>query len=152
VGPEDFGHDVTGMARAVSLQGQGSLSALVEGKPGSAFRVRLYGEAPACGSEGDVKAGAESRHGEFIAPELLDRGLVKSQPARYFVPSGYEGPVASVSGGEGTRDELRPTPLPSCSAGGSGSLFLLGLWVLAALPRRDRYSRAARRAPVVSRR
>jgi hypothetical protein len=152
VGPEDFGHDVTGMARAVSLQGQGSLSALVEGKPGSAFRVRLYGEAPACGSEGDVKAGAESRHGEFIAPELLDRGLVKPQPARYFVPSGYEGPVASVNGGEGTRDELRPTPLPSCSAGGSGSLFLLGLWVLAALPRRDRSSRATRRAPVVSRR
>ncbi len=142
VGPEDFGHDVTGVARAVSLQGPSSLSALVEGKPDSAFRVRLYGEPTGCGSRGDLKGGEELRHGEFIPPELLAMEPVKSQPTRYFVPSGYEGPVA----------ELQPMPLPSCSAGGSGSLFLLGLWVLAALPRRDRSSRARRQAPVVSRR
>jgi Tol biopolymer transport system component len=143
VGPEDFGHDVKDVARAVSLQGASSLSALVEGKPGSAFQVRLYGEPPACGSEGDVKVGEELRHGELISPRPLDMAPVKAQPVRYFVPSGYEGPVASVDGA---------MPLQSCSAGGSGALFLLGLWVLAGLPRRDRSSRAKRRFPVISRR
>jgi Tol biopolymer transport system component len=151
VGPEDFRHDVTGVARAVSLQGSDVLSAQVQGKPGSAFRVRLYGEPTTCGSQGDVKAGDELRHGELIPPQPLDMGPVKAQPTRYFVPSGYEGPVAPVSG-EGTQDGLRPMPLPSCSAGGSGSLFLLGLWGLAVLPRRDRSSRSKRRFPVASRR
>ncbi|HLM47962.1 MAG TPA: hypothetical protein VK458_29130 [Myxococcaceae bacterium] len=151
VGPESFTQDFKGVAQAVSLDGQDSLSARVAGKPGSAFQVRVYGEpSPSCGAElGDDKGG-ELRYGEFMPPKNVESDPVKVQPTRYFVPSGYEGPLASVSGGAQPGDDLRPMPIPACSAGGSGSLLFIGLWVLAALPRRHRAARSP--SPVVSRR
>ncbi|HZI05799.1 MAG TPA: hypothetical protein VEZ71_17345, partial [Archangium sp.] len=44
VGPDELHGDVTLVARKVPLQGRRALSAQVAGGPGSAFRVRLYGE------------------------------------------------------------------------------------------------------------
>ncbi|HEX8818281.1 MAG TPA: hypothetical protein VF794_00010 [Archangium sp.] len=135
VGPEDFGHDVKSVARAVSLQGPLSLSARVEGKPGSAFQVRVYGES-SCGLESDSKGG-EFRYGQLVPPERLGTEPGKAQGTRYFVPNGYEGSVR----------EPQPMPLTGCSTGGSGSVLLLGVWVLTSF-----LGRARSRFPVISRR
>jgi hypothetical protein len=49
VDPSAFQHDVALIARQVEFQGSTSLSARIAGKPGSAFRVRVYGPRPGCG-------------------------------------------------------------------------------------------------------
>ncbi|HSP79653.1 MAG TPA: hypothetical protein VLQ93_14040, partial [Myxococcaceae bacterium] len=92
VEPDSFKHDVEQVARVVPLQGLSRLSAWVAGAPGSAFRVRVYGE-PVCGSEPDDSSleGGELRYGTLVAPESQGAPADKSLLERYFVPAGYEG-------------------------------------------------------------
>jgi hypothetical protein len=156
VGPEDFGHDVKGLARAIPLQGETTLSAQVAGTPGSAFQVRVYGES-SCESppEDDGMKGAELLYGQFVPSEPVGSGSEKTLLSRYFVPSGYEGQLESSGGepvgGDGTVQPLPEKPLAGCSAG-SGPVSLLGVWMLAALLVRHGTARARSRAPVASRR
>ncbi|HEX8435349.1 hypothetical protein [Archangium sp.] len=161
VGPEDFGHDVKGLAQALSLQGETTLSAQVQGAPGSAFRVRVYGES-SCELPplDDGLKGAELLHGQFVPSEPVGAGAEKTLLSRYFVPSGYEGVLESSSGegtggapvvANGTFPPLSEKPLAGCSAGG-GPVALLGVWMLAALLFRHGTGRARRQAPVTSRR
>jgi hypothetical protein len=46
--PSRFQKDVSLVAQEVTLSGASTLSARIAGAPGSGFRVRLYGPAPAC--------------------------------------------------------------------------------------------------------
>jgi hypothetical protein len=178
VGPYDFGHDVKSVARVVPLQGESTLSAQVEGEPGSAFRVRVYGEK-SCEAPplDDGMKGAETRYGQFVPSEPLGSGSEKTLLSHYFVPSGYEGRRESPGSGEGTGgagQEEPPAeggavvggepaeadgtfhPLPEKSLGGcsagSGSVSLLGVWMLAALLFRHGTARSRSRVPVSSRR
>jgi hypothetical protein len=166
VGPEEFGHDVKGLARVLPLQGETTVSARVAGAPGSAFRVRVYGES-SCESPpvDDGLTDAEPRHGQFVPSVAMGSDSEKTLLSHYFVPSGYEGPVASsdgeetggaVRGGEpvvadGSDQPLAEKPLAGCSAG-SGPVSLLGVWMLAALLFRHGNARARSRVPGISRR
>ncbi len=167
VGPEDFGQDVKSLALVIPLQGESTLSAQVEGAPGSAFRVRVYGES-SCEFPpvDDGLTGAESLHGQFVPSEPVGSGSEKALLSSYFVRSGYEGRLESpgrgeetggaVKGGEpvmadGTVHPLPEKSVPGCSAG-SGPVSLLGVWMLAALLFRHGPARARSRAPGASRR
>lgn len=159
VGPDELGKDVTSVARKVPLQGQGVLSAQVEGSPGSAFRVRLYGEVT-CGSGQAV--GAEIREGQYLPAERVGVGFDAGLLGRYFVPSGYEGQrLVSGDGSEtegpgqvepsedvtGVVPEASPELARAGCSAGSGPVSLLGVWMLvASLSLRDRAARARRRA------
>jgi hypothetical protein len=166
VGPDELGQDVTSVARKVPLQGQGLLSALVEGAPGSAFRVRLYGEVTC---EAGPAVGPEVHEGQYLPAERMGTGFDSDGLAHYFVPSGYEGQLAAGSGPEtGGPGQVEPPAegssadpdgvagaLPEagpelaragCSAG-SGPVSFLGVWMLvASLLLRDRAVRARGRA------
>ncbi|QRK05563.1 hypothetical protein JQX13_36205 [Archangium violaceum] len=141
VGPSELGRDVAGMARAVPLQGRRMLSARLDDKPGSAFRVRLYGTLSCEDSQKDESfEGSELRYGELVPAESLGTGSDKGGFTHYFVPSGYEGEQASAPGlTEG--DEASNHASPGCSAGG-GSASLLGVWMLAVVLLRGRAARA----------
>ncbi|HYO53765.1 hypothetical protein [Archangium sp.] len=157
VGPDELKYDVTSVARKVPLQGRRPLSAQVEGKPGSSFRVRVYGEL-ACdvGPEDGLPQNPEVRYGRFV-PAGLDPMPERAGFANYFVPSGYEGRLASGSGSE--TGGMQPVEPPSEGSGeeeggaqprlgcgaGSGPVSLLGVWMLASLMLRGR-ARARHRA------
>jgi hypothetical protein len=106
--PSQFQEDVRGVAQEVTLSGASTLSARIAGAPGSGFRVRLYGDTPACA------AGVPGN-------EIIPGKRVEPQEWR---PS--EGPL-----------EATPMPLPEASAlrcGMSGeSLAWVGALLLAAL-------------------
>ncbi len=154
VEPDSFRHDVLSVARVVPLQGLSRLAARVAGAPGSAFRVRVYGE-PVCGAEPDDSSleGGEFRYGTLVSPESQGGPADKSALERYFVPAGYEGqdsagkPSGGVSteapseGGKtpeeasvsGEQPELQPLPLQGgCSTGG-GAVAAFGVLLLATL-------------------
>ncbi|PTL85245.1 hypothetical protein [Vitiosangium sp. GDMCC 1.1324] len=168
VGPDELGHDVTSVARAVPLQGRRNLSAQAEGAPGSAFRVRLYGELSCGGQSEEPLPGTEVRYGQFVPAEPQSTGSDKGGFAHYFVPSGYEGQLPSGAGsetggpgtvespaeGSGVEVGAVPDAAPEesragCSAGG-GSVSLFGVWIFASLLLRERDARA--RGRVASRR
>jgi hypothetical protein len=156
VGPEDFGHAVKSLARVIPLQGESTLSAQVKGAPGSAFRVRVYGESSCEFPSGDDGLmGAEPLYGQFVPSESVGSGSEKTFLSHYFVPSGYEGRLESPGGepvvADGTFQPLPEKPVPGCSAG-SGPVSLLGVWMLAALLFRHGPARARSRAPGTSRR
>ncbi len=155
VGPEELHEDVTSLARKVPLQGRRALSAQAAGKPGSGFRVRLYG-ALTCdvGLKEAPSQDTELRHGQFV-PATVDSRPGKVAFTRYFVPSGYEGPRVrdggSETGGkpggepppEGVSDAASPAPHMGCGAAG-GPVALLGVWMIASLLLRDRRATRAR--------
>ncbi|MCY1079389.1 TolB family protein [Archangium lansingense] len=149
VGPDELQQDARSLARKVPLQGRRALSAEVEGAPGSAFRVRLYGELTCDIGQQGLAEDAETRHGQFV-PAGQDSALGKVAFTRYFVPGGYEGKRVQEPGsedsGEGkdggpkaVPDEL--SPHGGCSAAG-GPVALLGVWMLASLLLRGAASRA----------
>ncbi|WNG36123.1 hypothetical protein F0U61_22460 [Archangium violaceum] len=144
VAPAELGQDVASMARAVPLQGRRQLSARLDDAPGSAFRVRLYGPLSCADSpQDDSFEGAEIHYGEFVPPESLGTGSDKGSFKHYFVPSGYEGKLASGPG-LAEDEEVSQQHLPGCSAGG-GSASFLGVWMLAAVLLRGRTARARSR-------
>jgi Tol biopolymer transport system component len=123
VGPDSFRHRVERVSRVVPLQGRSVLSARLAGEPGSAFRVRVYGELVCGGASEDFELEqAELRYGTPVQPEEVDAAEVRIF-SRYFVPAGYEGPSSSA---------LEPLPLwGGCSTGG-GTVALLGVLLFAA--------------------
>ncbi|WP_375772975.1 hypothetical protein NR798_19485 [Archangium gephyra] len=148
VGPDELREDVTSLARKVPLQGRLALSAQAAGAPGSAFRVRLYGEMVCdAGLKEAPSQDMEVRHGQLV-PSLVDAMPGKIALMRYFVPSGYEGPPVRGGGSqapsEGTDGagvvvpgELSPEARGGCSAAG-GPVALLGVWMLVAVRARRR--------------
>jgi hypothetical protein len=135
VASDAFGHDVSSLSQALSLKGTLTLSARAAGKPDSAFRVRVYGENT-CGvssADDDLKDG-QVHMGQFVPSEPLSSGFAKVRPARYFVPSGYEGTLEASKGGPGQGGaELEESkPLAGCSTAG-GTVSLLGAWLLVSL-------------------
>jgi Tol biopolymer transport system component len=70
VEPSDFTQDVELIARQLELAGNSSMSARIAGKPGSAFRVRVYGARPAC--DGIFK-GQETIAGEQVVPRQWEQ-------------------------------------------------------------------------------
>jgi Tol biopolymer transport system component len=153
VGPESFGLEVPGVAKAVPLQGGFKLSARADGVTGSAFQVRVYGE-PSCdvGLEDDIKGGGELRYGQLVPSVPQGSGGAKGRLPRTFVPSGYEGLAKAAGSGSGTGGsglveggEAPLKPFPGCGVGG-GPVSLLGVWLLAAVSLRDRSARTRARA------
>lgn len=166
--PDEILHDVPGVARKVPLQGRSTLSALAEGQPGSAFRVRLYGELTCDLGQKGLAEDSEVRHGQWV-PAGLEAGPGKMALTRYFVRSGDEGQRAHGNGsetegtppgepplegaGEGpgaggagaVPEELSPRPQVGCGAAG-GPVALLGVWMLASLLFRDTAARGRRAA------
>jgi Tol biopolymer transport system component len=65
-GPTAFGQDVALIARRVEFEGATSLSAHIAGKPGSAYRVRVYGPRELC--DGGFK-GTEIIAGDRAVPQ-----------------------------------------------------------------------------------
>ncbi|REG24972.1 hypothetical protein ATI61_11335 [Archangium gephyra] len=153
VGPDEIREDVTSLARKVPLQGRLALSAQVAGGPGSAFRVRLYGEMTCdIGPREGTSQETEAHSGQLI-PARVDSRPEAVALTRYFVPSGYEGKRVRDGGSEtGGTPEGEPFEgvRGGCGAAG-GPVALLGVWLFASLLLRDR--RAARvRSLVASRR
>lgn len=144
VGPDELHEDVTSVARKVPLQGRRALSAQVAGGPGSAFRVRLYGEMTCDVGLKDVPSqDTEVRYGQLV-PAGVDAMRGKAAFTRYFVPSGYEGQLGRGGGSEGSTGVPDGTgalpgegsPRVGCGAAG-GPVALLGVWILASLLLRD---------------
>lgn len=165
VGPYELGQDVTSVAREVPLQGSSLLSAQVEGAPGSAFRVRLYGEVTC---DAGPAVGPEIHEGQYLPAESMGPAFDAGSLAHYFVPSGYEGqlpsgsgsetggpgqvePPAESSGADGVVPESSPELARAGCSAGSGPVSFLGVWMLvASLSPRGRAARA--RGRVASRR
>ena len=117
VEPSDFNPDVELIARPVELQGNTSMSVRIAGKPGSAFRVRVYGAHPEC--DGGFK-GQEIIAGEQVAPRE------------------WEPPVNSVPRADGVLGEGEEAK-PGLGCGMSGaSMAWVGALLLAALLWRNR--------------
>jgi len=138
VDPSQFQHCVARVAKRVDLSGDNTLAARVAGKPGSAFRARVYGPLPAdCGSA-SLAPGEQLVPGVFIAPAAVS---VAASPGEGATSS--EAGVASP--GEPQREELasveaEPLPLQGpvgCGAAG-GSLMALGALAFASLLMRRR--------------
>ena len=150
VDPSAFHRDVASLALAVPLEGKVSLSARVEGAPGSAFQVRLYGQESSCGLEMKDAVGDEIRYGQLVPPQPLGTGMDKGGGSHYFVPSGYEGQLETPADSEpkgtgaGATLDAAPGPLGGCSTAG-GAVSLLGVWMFASLLLRHRAARAASR-------
>ncbi|WP_257455568.1 TolB-like translocation protein [Archangium lipolyticum] len=155
VGPESFGLDVPGAAKAVPLQGSFKLSAQADGVPGGAFQVRVYGE-PSCdvevGGGGPTKEVGEIHHGQLVPSVPVNTSGTKGRMARGFVPSGYEGLAKASGSGFGTGGsglvagvEAPQKPFPGCGAAG-GPVSVLGVWLFAALSFRHRTARNRARA------
>ncbi|OJT20848.1 hypothetical protein BO221_28500 [Archangium sp. Cb G35] len=153
VGPDEIREDVTSLARRVPLQGRLALSAQVAGSPGSAFRVRLYGEMTCdIGPREETSQEPEARYGQLVPAQVESRPEAVGF-TRYFVPSGYEG--KHIRGGDsetgGTPAAAPPEEVRvGCGAAG-GPVVLLGVWMFASLLLRDRRGTRAR-SLVVSRR
>jgi hypothetical protein len=106
VDPSAFQQDVELIARPFQVDQDTSLSARIAGKPGMAFRVRVYGPPPPCDQEVE---GQEIIAGEHVAPRQWE-------------------PVSpqEVAGGEGGSPGL------GCGMNG-GSMAWVGALLLAAL-------------------
>lgn len=114
VDPSSFKPTVSLVARNVTLKGNSWLAALISGKAGSSFRIRVYGNASQCGATGAEPASEEGLQripGQHVAPMSLDFGGVSPMT---FVPEELE------RGG-------------GCSTGGSSlaaaGLVLVALWL-----------------------
>jgi hypothetical protein len=115
VEPSDFNQDVELIARPVELQGNSSMSVRIAGKPGSAFRVRVYGAHPECDG---VFKGQEVIAGEQVFPREWEP--VSSAPR-----------TDVLGEGEGAK------PVLGCGMSGA-SMAWVGALLLAALLWRNR--------------
>ncbi|MFP2932923.1 TolB family protein [Pyxidicoccus sp. 3LG] len=116
VTPAHFKPGESTIAVGVVFDGDNSLTALIAGNPGSAFRIRVYSPPPTCKSGSTAprppNPGEEVISGRLVAPMTLQAATVSSMT---FIPEGeVRGPV---HGG-------------GCSTGG-GSLALLGMMAVA---------------------
>jgi len=113
--PSRFQQDVGLVAQEVPLSGASTLAARIAGSPGSGFRVRLYGEAPACAVG-------------FPGNEVI--------PGKHVEPQAWRPPTEPL--------EATPLPLPGPEAsalrcGMSGEAFAwVGALLVAALLWRSR--------------
>ncbi|GEL68358.1 hypothetical protein [Myxococcus virescens] len=115
VDPSRFKQGVPLVATRAPLDGHNSLAALISGKPGSAFRLRVYAPPAVCQPAADTSTGARVIPGRALKAVSSSSSAVS--PAT-FVP---EGPV-------------RDTALRGCSTGGgpltlSGVILLLACWL-----------------------
>ncbi|GHG84474.1 MYXO-CTERM sorting domain-containing protein [Comamonas sp. JC664] len=125
VDPSRFKQGVPRVATRARLDGHNSLTALISGKPGSAFRIRVYGPPRLCQPVSGTPADATVIPGVTLAP--VSSASVPVSPVT-FVP---EGPV-------------RDAGLRGCSTGG-GSITLSGVILLMAGLLRPRRAKALRR-------
>jgi hypothetical protein len=146
VDPSRFQQDVALLAQRVTLQPDNTLEARVAGKPGSAFRVRLYGPLPVHCEPPTVDPEARVLPGRVIAPvtvEVSGSGEPLPPPSEEPVPA----PTPVEDGGSGEPQpqlpaggDAEPVALEGprgCSSGG-GSLAAAGLLVIASLLLRRR--------------
>lgn len=128
VNPSHFKPDISVIAAGVVLGGESTntLTAVIAGNPGSAFRVRVYGLLPICEAPVTVSAppspGMEVIPGLYVSPVTLQDKTVS--PMTF----DYGGLERAPEPGEG-----------GCSSTGGGSLALVGMMVMGlwlARPRR----------------
>jgi hypothetical protein len=121
-----FEKDVTLVAQEVSLSGASTLAARIAGSPGSSFRVRVYGPAPACASQ-------------FTGDEVIPGKRV--EPQAWNPPVEVSPEILPEQSGAGTGGMGF-----GCSLGGDVSAWLGGILVAALLWNSRRQPAPARRS------
>ncbi|WP_426752858.1 TolB family protein [Myxococcus sp. Y35] len=126
VDPSRFRQGVSLVATRAPLDGHNSLAALISGRPGSAFRLRVYAPPMTCQPVADAPTGARIVPGRALKPVSSSSSVVSPVT---FVP---DGPV-------------RDAELRGCSTG-SGPVTLSGVILLMAWWLRPRRARAGAKA------